>query len=437
MFNHSRHLLAGILLIAVSMGFPLSAQANRRATKDQIAQRAQESEELWNSPGSNYAAISSIFIQPGTMKREDVLKRLNPALDTAGGAHDKAALNYLVGEAYYWGGLAELRQTRDQSVVLGLGNKAVAAYLSAWTSVTNVGAALAPGAEQLRQTIALRLSQVLSTEVCGSTLSTNLKQRVVADFIDGLPTGEKSDAMKSSTIRAKVYTNLGIQTRLMEKIPTTMPTNFLAVCEAMDLAIAVGATNEALRFAANLQEAHADALAKKTLRWRQVFALYRDSRDPRAEACVRALAAVEPQGWLDLYDYSVRRDPHFPLPQRRKCLDDYFKGLEAKQAKGLRAYRVALDRLLANGDYDLAVEVADAALEQRSAAGASVDRAFVWRSKAVAHEKRGEKEKAEEAYRQGLGDVTLLGRNELESMFRSGAGTGVKQVGQEGEEKRN
>ena len=84
MLNFSKYAMVVVLIIVVSIGFPSSAQANRRATKEQIAKRAQESESLWNAPGSNYAAISSIFIQPGTMQREDVLKRLTPALDQAG-----------------------------------------------------------------------------------------------------------------------------------------------------------------------------------------------------------------------------------------------------------------------------------------------------------------------------------------------------------------
>ncbi len=434
MLNFSKYAMVVVLIIVVSIGFPSSAQANRRATKEQIAKRAQESESLWNAPGSNYAAISSIFIQPGTMQREDVLKRLTPALDQAGCAQDKAALNYLIGEAYYWGGLMELRQTRNQAVLLGLGDKAVTAYLAAWISATNTTVA-APVTEQLRQTIASRLNQVLSTEVCGATLSTNLKHQIVACYIDGTDAAGQPATTLPATRRPKVYSNLGIQSRLADKIPATMPTNFLAVCEAMDLAIDVGATNAALRFAANLQAVHAAELAGHASRLRQVYTLYRDSLDPRAEECVKALAAVDPQGWLDLYDYYVRRDARYSVEQRRKCLDEYFKGLEAKQAKRAGAYRVALERLLANGDFALVVEVADVALDHRSTWMPSMDRALIWRAKAIAHEKRGEKEKADEAYRQGLGDITLMGRSELESMFQRGGAAGIKQAGQEGTNK--
>ncbi len=62
-----------------------------------------------------------------------------------------------------------------------------------------------------------------------------------------------------------------------------------------------------------------------------------------------------------------------------------------------------------------------------------MDRALIWRSKAIAHEKRGEKEKADEAYRLGLDDVKFLGRTELESIFQRGAGAVVKQAGLGGE----
>jgi tetratricopeptide (TPR) repeat protein len=208
-----------------------------------------------------------------------------------------------------------------------------------------------------------------------------------------------------------------------------MPTNFLAVCEALDLAIDVGATNAALRFAANLQTAHAAVLTGQVSRLRQVYTLYRDSRDPRAEECVKVLAAVDPYGCLDLYDYSVRRDARYSIEQRRTCLDEYFKGLEAKQAKRADAYRVALERLLANGDFALVVEVADVALDHRAMVIPSMDRALIWRSKAIAHEKRGEPEKADEAYRKGLGDITYMGRSELESMFQRSGQTGAKQTG--------
>jgi hypothetical protein len=181
---------------------------------------------------------------------------------------------------------------------------------------------------------------------------------------------------------------------------------------------------------------YVDELAKKTFRWRQVYALYRDVGDPRAEASVKALAAVEPKGWLDLYDYSVRRNPLFPEEQRRKCLDEYFKALEIKQTRNIGAYLAAVEQLMANNDFGLAIEVADAALDPKQRFTLSTDLVLVTRLKAIAHEKSGEADKAAKAYARAVSDAPFVaGGEELMKILPKPASAVSRTNGKEGESK--
>jgi tetratricopeptide (TPR) repeat protein len=411
------HGIAASCVIAV-MILPMLAYATGRATKEQMAEFAARSQALWDAPGTNYNALSGGIIKPGVMSKDELLNRLNPMLAKADKAQDKAAVYYLIGETYYWGGLTELRKTRDKSVIAGLGDNAIPAYLTAWETIE--GAASGPDATQLVQTVAFRLNQLLATEICGSALSTNVKQQVVARYIDRLPAAGMAGAVWTTAMKAKVFGNLGILDRLTQAIPLSMPTNMAGVCEALDLAMSTGVTNDALRFAAHLEEKYQADLAKLPEVLRKVSGVYRATGDPRAIPSLEALAAVDPKGWIERYEYAVRLDPKTEPEQRRKWVDAYLKGVEAKGGgKTMEMYWFAADRLVANGDYQMAIPVGKTGIYER---GSWTQRVMIWRLLAISYEKCGEFDQAEAAFRdaaldaeQGGEELQTLCRKELEA----------------------
>jgi hypothetical protein len=394
----SRHNLVPAL-VAAAMLCALTGQASPRATKEQMSRHAADAEKYWDAPGTNYEALSSALIKPGAMPQDELLKRLNPMLEKAETAQDKAALNYLIGETYYWGGLSEIRKTRNAAAILGVGDKAVTSYLAAWDEVAQAGPG--PAAAQLRQTISTRLNQLLATAACGSNLATNVKQQVVARYIDPLDKPGQAAVAWTPGQQGKVYANLGVLSRMVAAIPTTMPTNFTGVCAAMDLAVSAGATNDALRFASHLEETYAERMAHEPGWRRKIIAIYRACGDARADVSLKALIASTPLGWIDLYVDSVHRDPRLPQEQRREYMDAMIKALEGQKddRRCHATYRAAVEALLAQGDHELAIWLADKAIsDSRFNSSFTAEDALIWRAKAIAHQKRGERDKALEAY---------------------------------------
>lgn len=419
------------LACASAMGVaPFHAHASGdRATKEQMAAHAVEAQALWGAPGTNYNSLSGGIIKPGVMPQDELLKRLNPMLAKADKAQDKAAVYYLIGETYYWGGLTELRKTRNTSVLAGVGDNAITNYLVAWETVA--GAGPGPDATQLVQTITFRINQLLATEICGANLSTNVKQQVVARYIDRLPAAGSAGAEWTAVQKGKVYGNLGILNRLTLAIPTAMPTNMSGVCEAMDLAMSTGATNQALRFATHLEEKYPADLAKQPEVRRAVSRVYKATGDPRAIPSLEALAAVDPRGWIELYEYSVRLDPKLDTEKRRKWVDAYIKGVETQRGgKTMETCWFAADRLVANGDYALAIPVGNAAIY---ANGSWTQRVMIWRLLAKSYEKCGQSDQAEDALRnasldaeKGGEELQALCRKELEEHTKKHSGQGEK-----------
>jgi tetratricopeptide (TPR) repeat protein len=405
----------------------LSAQtlAATRATKEQIDKYAEGAEKCWAQPGSNYSYLVGCVIKPGHMSQSNLLARIASLMDKAETSLDKAALHYLAGETYYWTGLAEVMKFRNKSAMDG--EQAVAAYLAAWDAVAQGGEAA--NLIQLRRTLVYRLDEVLATRMCGANLSTNLKQQVVARYIDRV---EKEEALRTNGTlqqRAKIYSNLGIQGRLAAAMTTSIPTNFPGALRAMEVALAAGATNEALRYAAHLEEHFGAEFNMHPEARGRVFSVYKACSDPRSIPCLKALAATDPKAWLALYDYSVRLEPQLDVVQRRAYVDEYLKGLANKHVKDSSAYCAAIERLVAGGDYDPALELADKAISEN---GASTSRAIILRHKALVYELRGDKAKALEARQKGLADATTVGNEELQALFRQDLEARPAQVGAEG-----
>jgi tetratricopeptide (TPR) repeat protein len=389
-----------------------------RATKEQMAKHTKDADKLWDAPASNYSAICAYVIKPGVLSRDDLLKRLLLMLAKANREEDKAALHYLTGETYYWGGLAELKETRKKSAVLKVGDNVAGSFLAAWEAIGKAQQSLE--STKLRNTITIRFNQLLGTSVCGGNLSTNLKQEVITRYIDRLDATDQATAAWPLLLRGKVFANLGIQTRMAAEVPSAMPTNFFGVCEAMNLAWCAGATNDALRIASALEETYEPDLAKWPQKHREVFSIYKACGDKRAWPCIQALTTNDPTAWLELYDFSVHQDPHVTVEQRRDYMDNYLKRVEAKSCQGMGVYRAALDKLVANGDYELAIQIADQALNDEGMARMTEQSALVWRLKAIAHEKRGERDKAAEADRKGLELESMVEGEDVKQMFRKG-----------------
>lgn len=395
-----------------------SAFAVGRATKQQMLERAKDAEGLWSAPASNYNAICATFIKSGVLSRDESLRKLSALLAASDGQIEKASLSYLVGEAHYWGGLTELTRTRDKAVLAMVGDDTVGAFLAAWDMIRSV----APGSDAaaLRGTIVTRFNQILATQLCGASLSTNVKQQVIERFIERLDASEMQSTTWDVEDRGRVFANLGIGHRLKDTMPTSTPNDFDGLWRAIRLAWAIRSTNDVLALATALETQHGAELDKRPYERRQLFKIYEACGDQRALACISACATSDPTAWLEVYRYSVRMDGGLPKEMRLRYIENYLSAMKAAQQKEFAVYNPLITLLIDAGDYDTAIKYADCALErEQSHNRMSMQAAHILRLKAIAQEKGGSGESALSTIREASRLAELFGSEGVKAVFSS------------------
>jgi hypothetical protein len=380
-----------------------------------MLERAKGSDALWADPVSNCTAISAIFIKPGIVPRESNLRRLQGLLESSRLPTEKAALNYLLGETFYWGGLTDVLNTRDKSCLAKMGDDVAGAYLAAWDTIcceSRTGAVV-----ELRHTIVKRYCQVLGTKLCGGNLSPKIKQQVVARFIDQLDAAELSPACWRLADRAQVYRNLGIDQRLTNALSASMPSDFDGLWQALQTAWSLRDTNSTLRFVTALESHYGAELDKRAHARRELFRIYETCEDARAFACISACAKVDSAAWLDVYRYAVRQDPVFPLELRKDYVRRYLSSGSATNGFELRFYDKLIAALIEGRDYDLAITNADSALAMFKRPLNDVQGARILRRKAIALAKIGAPDAALSTIMEADEVVQRLGSENLKTVF--------------------
>jgi hypothetical protein len=403
-----------------------TASAMERATPEQIRARASTLSYVWDAPASNYNVICSSFIMPAALSREELLHRLKSALQIASSSYEQSAINYLIGETYYWGSGTAFQKSRNKQDLLGVGDQVASSFLTAWDSIRY--AETNGTTVQLRHTIVKRFNELLETSVCGAGLSTNRKQEVVIRYINQLNEDDKSLSEWSFARQNKVYSNLNMQCRSLADVLPVQPQNFTNVWGAMKLAISINATNEALQRAILLEDVYRSELAKSVPARRDVCNVYMKCSDARALDRLHALVSECQDYWLDIYDISIAQNKNTSQDIRNKYIEHYLSFSDIDMPANAHRLRKALVRLEKNGDTALAIQWADKFLHLEGGRNIDLQEAHLWRLKAIAHVRREEWALARMAYQESIMRVPTQRSETILRKFRRDLASLEKQM---------
>ncbi len=373
-----------------------TASATGRIAPAQLAALAENAGVLLANPTTNYVRICSCLIKPGVISSDQLLSHFQTDLKQADSTLSKAILLYLISETYYWGTLNDFQKTNDKLIFKDSAQSVIPPLLEAWHSVCKVEAG--KDATKIRGMIVSRLRQLATTRLYGATLPPQLKRQMVAEFVNKIESQEDGPDSWTCEIRGMAYRNLGIEDRLKANLPKKMPTDASGIVEAMRLASSIGSNQDALQFAAVLEQAHGAELAKRN-DWRhELFNVYRNAGDTRAFPLIRTMARGEPGAYMTLYDLSSKAEPSMGAPERRKYIEAYLEAVEKNNGTTPQVYLQAAQRMINIADYNGARNVIEAGLKKFNDASSPV--VHLWYAKGLCCEKLGEPDQAIAAYRQ-------------------------------------
>ncbi len=372
--------------------------ATGRISPEKLAEYAKDADKLLADPTTNYGRICGCLIEPGAVPSEQLLSHFKSDLGKTTNTLSQATLLYLISETYYWGTYNDFKKTRDKSVMENSARDVIPAYLAAWIAVSKADAEDEKAAKRLRQAIIVKLRQLSTTSLYGSSLTPELKSAIVSQFIDKIEDQKDGTSSWPIELRCKIYKNLGIEDRLRAKLSTETPTNADDIMDALRLASSMGCTQDVLRLAAVLEKDHGAELEKRS-DWRgELFKIYRNVGDSRALPLIKALAQDDPNAYMELYDFSRKAEPDMGVPERRKYIEAYLAAIKKKDEQTSQPYLLAAQKLMGAEDYSGALGVIEEGLKLSSTADSHLP--YLWYAKGGCCEKLGQPDQATEAYRQ-------------------------------------
>ncbi len=391
-----------VVLCAVLLAGAMPLGATPRATPEQMqALAAKEGGQLLADPAMNYRRIVGVLIRPGAIPDAELLTRFTDALAKADTASRRARVHYLLSNTYYWQGFRELRKARNRAAI----GDAVPQVMSHAMAAFEEARKVAPPASdpEIRTDAEAFLRTLLRLSLYGADLAPELKQKVVAGFIDVLEKAPGGFPPWPPEERATVYANLDISRRLGSELPDTLPDDPKELRRLMKLASA-GFPQQALRYAealeARLDLSNATADSAVAI---DVFDAYRAVDAERALRWLPKVAACWPVHYLTLFEYTADSGLKVGWPER-------MAHLRAFLAKGTGngpgcidpclAYGQAVAALMREKHYPEAVECLDTILARPPSSYARLS--DLWYAKGQCHVAMGQNEKARQAFQQAI-----------------------------------
>jgi tetratricopeptide (TPR) repeat protein len=284
-------------------------------------------DEYFKDIHANYRAIDGLILKPGKADTEEIVARLSEQRRAAKSSAEKAIYSYLLARAHYWRGFHEFKATRDPEIFATLRPKVFAEFLAAFTDVTSAEETQAV-TDEVRQDVVRAFASALATNLWGANLSPEEKQQAVTEFVDvveRMPGHE--DIFPSGESLARMYRNLGIETRLVRVIPEELPTECDRLFALIDKARGVVPPERLLPIAEAIERDHMSRVEKVPDRLQALAEIYRlNGLFDRAFRLLSVAASKNSQYCFDLYALSLNGKLNIPPAERNAYLDRFIAG---------------------------------------------------------------------------------------------------------------